>query len=114
MKKEDYRTIKKNVWMNEKEDAELKKKASAASMSEAHLIRVLISGYHPPAAPGKEFHDDMNKLLKAAEAIERVHKSCRDEELKRKLDEQIAGIEILREALLDKYLLGERKEFKWP
>ena len=114
MKKEDYRTIKKNVWMNEKEDAELKKKATAASMSEAHLIRVLISGYHPPAAPGREFHDDMNKLLQAAETIERVYKSCRDEDLRRALDEQIAGIENLRDALLDKYILGERKEQEWP
>ena len=106
--------ITKIYRLSEKENEKLKKDAEKACMTEASLIRALISSYHPPAAPGKEFHDDMNKLLQAAEAIERVYKSCRDEELGRALDEQIAGIENLREALLDKYILGERKELEWP
>lgn len=106
--------IMKIYRLSEKENERLKKLAEKASMTEAQLIRALISGYHPPAAPGEEFHDDMNKLLKAAEALERVYRSCKGEEQKRALDEQIAGIENLREALLDKYILGERKEDKWP
>ena len=100
--------------MNDKEAADLKKKAKAASMTESQLIRALISGYHPPAAPGKEIHDNVNKLLTAASNLEKALKECKDDETRKKLDEQIAGLELLREALMDKYLLGERKELKWP
>ena len=110
MKKEDIRIIKKNIWMNEKEDAELKRKAQKASMTEAHFIRSLISGYHPPEAPGDEFFNDMEMLSKTCDKLEEALKNCKDSEIASKVNEEIAGVENLRRALMKKYLLGERRK----
>lgn len=50
------RTIKKQIWLNREEVQQLQKKAKKASLTEAALIRQLLSGYEPREAPGDEFH----------------------------------------------------------
>ena len=123
MKKEEYRTIKKNIWMNETENEDLKKKAKAASMTEAQLLRLLLRCYNPPAAPGREFHEDMNKLLKVADDLyflsERValrnlrEKDERLDEIKELMRKASRDIHTLRMQLLEKYLKGEKVNLKW-
>ena len=51
------RTIKKQIWLNREEDCELKRKAKAACLTEAALIRLLLSGYEPRAFPGEEIRE---------------------------------------------------------
>ena len=49
------RTIKKQVWLNRTEARELQKKAKKACLSEAGLVRMLISGYEPRQQPDESF-----------------------------------------------------------
>lgn len=56
------RTIKKQIWMNQAEDQELKKKARLACLSEAALIRLLIKGYHPKEKPDDTFYKYMREM----------------------------------------------------
>ena len=51
------RTIKKQVWLNRTEARELQKKAKKACLSEAGLVRMLISGYEPRQQPDESFYD---------------------------------------------------------
>lgn len=51
------RTIKKQVWMTKAEAQDLQKKAKKECMTEARLIRMLLEGYNPPAAPDDRFYD---------------------------------------------------------
>lgn len=110
MKENEYRTIKKSVWMNEKEDAELKRKAGEASMSEARLIRALVTGYHPPVAPGREFHEDMNEIMKLSRSLDEKLKQITNGIDPGDLKEEIAGLKNLRVALIQKYLTGKREQ----
>ena len=49
------RTIKKQVWLNRTEARELQKKSKKACLSEAGLVRMLISGYEPRQQPDESF-----------------------------------------------------------
>ena len=51
------RTIKKQVWLNRTEARELQKKAKKACLSEAGLVRMLISGYEPRQQPDESFYE---------------------------------------------------------
>ena len=61
------RMIKKQVWMTKAEAQDLQKKAKKACMTEARLIRMLLEGYNPPAAPDDRFYDAMNEKPHASE-----------------------------------------------
>lgn len=120
---EDRKIVKMTVRLTEKENEDLKKKAKDASMSEAQLVRLLIKCYNPPAAPGKEFHEDMNGLLNAAEhlyslseriALRNVREQSEDSaEMIRLMREASRDIHTLRMQLLEKYLKGEKVNIKW-
>ena len=56
------RIIKKQFWMNEAEDNDLKQKTHRVCLSEAALIRMLIKGYEPREKPGEEFYQYMRQL----------------------------------------------------
>ena len=102
------RGIKKQFWLSEFEAMELSEKAKKAKLKEAGLIRMLISGYHPPEAPGDEFHDDMNGLLDAAEKFYALSEKRIDQEDKELLRTAYAELRILRMQIQKKYLTGER------
>ena len=55
------RKIKKQFYVNNDENDKLKKKAEAACMDEATLLRTLIDEYVPTMPPGK-FKDAMGEL----------------------------------------------------
>ena len=102
------RNKKKQVWLSEYEAAELAEKAKRTRLKEATLMRMLISGYHPPEAPGDEFHNDMNRLLDAAEKFYSLAEKTTDSEMKELLKTAYAELRILRMKILQKYLTGER------
>ena len=56
------RTIKKQVWLNRTEARELQKKAKKACLSEAGLVRMLISGYEPRQQPDESFYELARQL----------------------------------------------------
>lgn len=66
------RTIKKQFWMNEYEDRQLKRKAKMTLLTEAALIRTLIAGYEPRQAPGKEFYECMNQMTRIGTNINQI------------------------------------------
>ncbi len=54
--------IKKQFWLSPEENAELKRKASLAGISESAVIRLLIRGYEPRKKPDERFYAAMRNL----------------------------------------------------
>lgn len=103
------RTKRREFVMNEREARELSDKAGRACMSESQLIRLLIAGYRPPVAPGKEFFEDMAALLKAKSELISVAKTT-DPATAAILRSEALALRDLRMKLEKKYLTGERRE----
>ena len=107
------RTKRREFVMNEKEARELTEKAKMACMTESHLIRLLIAGYHPPVAPGDEFYRDLNKVIEVADKLQLTSEFMNSPEI----------VDILRSASMDlkeltleirkRYLRGEREKIQW-
>ena len=106
------RTKRREFVMTEKEARNLSEKASKACMPESQLIRLLIAGYHPPEAPGKEFYDDMRELLKASGELVAAPKEADPNTASFLLSEALA-LKELRLKLERKYLSGERSDIQW-
>ena len=107
------KSVMKIYRLSEKENEEFKRKAKAASMPEAQLIRLLIKGYRPPVDPGEEFHRDMNELLKVAEGLHDLARRSRDEDVKEELKKTSKELRHLRMQLQEKHLKGEKVNIKW-
>ena len=58
----ERRLIKKQFWVNESEDRELKRKAALACLTESELMRQLVKSYLPREKPGKEFYQSMQEI----------------------------------------------------
>ena len=56
------RNIRKQIWVNQEEAEELKRKASTTCLSEAALIRFLLRGFHPKEKPDDKFYEAMRQL----------------------------------------------------
>ncbi len=54
--------IKKQFWFSPQENAELKRKASLAGISESAVIRLLVHGYKPREKPDERFYAAMRNL----------------------------------------------------
>lgn len=106
------RTKRREFVMTEKEARDLSEKASKACMPESQLIRILIAGYHPPAAPDKEFYDDMRELLNVSGELVAAAKEADPDTASFLLSEALA-LKELRLKLERKYLSGERSDIKW-
>ena len=107
------RNKRREFVMNEREAKELSLKAQKACMSESHLIRLLISGYHPPAAPDGRFYDYLNKLIDVAEKMELRSEQIMDLDCSKTLDEMSKEIFTLCSEIRRRYLRGERERIQW-
>ena len=107
------RTIKKQFWFNREEASMLQKKAKKACMTEARLIRMLLEGYNPPAAPDDRFYDAMDEMRKASERLEALSHATDDAD--RSLQYHNAAHELLRiqNDIEKKYLLPKESDFRW-
>ena len=56
------RTIKKQFWMSPEEATDLADKAKRCGISEAAVVRLLLSGFQPREKPGDEFYREMRNL----------------------------------------------------
>ena len=102
--------IKKQFWLSEKHINKLEELSKITLLPEVTIIRFLLDGYHPKPAPGREFYEDMNRLIEMGENLELAARTCNDSEGKQKLIEEADAISELRSALLDKYCMPEKDE----
>ncbi len=68
------RTIKKQFWISRSEDAELKAKAEKVCLTEAGLLRMMISGFQPKEKPDAEFYKAMNQISVIGENLNQIVK----------------------------------------
>ena len=68
------RNIKKQIWLDVKEDDLLKRKSKEAGLSESEFIRSLIKGYRIKAQPTEEIKLFQRKLYGIANNINQIAK----------------------------------------
>lgn len=68
------REVKKNFYLNHKEEDELRKKAYDVGLSESELIRTLIKGFAPKEKPGKEFYEEIKNLRQIGNNLNQLSK----------------------------------------
>ena len=105
--------VKKQFWMTKELAEELSWKASKACLTESTLIRMLIRGYHPPAAPGEEFYKDLNKLIQKADRMQLTSEIINDPDIKTVLTDTAADLKKLSFEIRKRYLRGEREKIEW-
>ena len=66
------RDIKKQTWMNKPEALSLARKAKKAGLTEAALIRSLVSGYEPKEKPDDRFYDVMRQLSAIGNSMNQI------------------------------------------
>ena len=66
------RDIKKQVWMNPSEAQSLARKAKKAGLTEAALVRSLVSGYEPKEKPDDRFYDVMRQLSAIGNSMNQI------------------------------------------
>ena len=107
------RSIKKQFYMNRDEAQELRKKAKAACMSEAMLIRFLVAGYIPPTAPDERFYEAMELLRELYGKLDSFKDKIDDVPTIKFINDEIHSWKKFRIALEARYLLPERMSKKW-
>ena len=66
------RDVKKQVWMNKLEAQSLTQKAKKAGLTEAALVRSLVSGYEPKEKPDDRFYDVMRQLSAIGNSMNQI------------------------------------------
>lgn len=105
--------IKKQFWLTKEQAEELSWKASKACLTESALIRMLISGYHPPEAPGMEFYEHLNMLGEEASKMQLSSELLKNPEIKEILFQTAADINKLNMEIRRRFLTGEREKIEW-
>lgn len=105
--------IKKQFWLTKEQAEELSWKASKACLTESALIRMLISGYHPPEAPGMEFYEHLNRLAEEADKMQLSSELLKDPEIKEILFKTATDINKLNMEIRRRFLIGEREKIEW-
>ena len=98
------RNIKKQIWLDTKEDELLKKKSKEAGLTEAEFIRSLIKGYRIKAQPTekiKSFQRDLYSIANNINQIARIANS--------RYSVSYDNFEYISKALADFILKFERK-----
>ena len=66
------RNIEKHIFFDKSETQTLQRKAKAVGMTEAALIRSLVSGYEPKALPDDSFHDFMRQIAALGNSMNQI------------------------------------------
>ena len=101
------RTIKKQIWLNREEDCELKRKAKAACLTEAALIRLLLSGYEPRAFPGEEIREFTRALSQLGNNFNQLAAKAHIDTVK--LEDEIRRLHQFQ-ADIEELLMGSRRD----
>lgn len=103
------RSIKKQIWLDEKEDNLLKEKAKIAGQTQSGYIRSLILGYKPKELPNKEVHEMLNQIRGIAINVNQIARKANalnyiDVPKYQKVCERITNIEKdIKTKILDRY-----------
>ncbi len=54
--------IKKQIWLSEEDNAELKRKAALTGLTETAVFRLLLRSYEPKEKPDERFYEKMREL----------------------------------------------------
>ena len=100
------RTIKKQVWLNRTEARELQKKAKKACLSEAGLVRMLISGYEPRQQPDESFYELARQLSAVGNSLNQI--GYIDEV---KYEEEVRRLHMLQADLEEAVLTPVKRSF---
>ena len=106
------RTIKKQMWLSRKEAQLLQKKADKACLSEAGLIRMLVSGYEPRQQPDESFYDLTRQLSAVGNSLNqiaaKVHSLGYIDEVR--YEEEVKRLHALQAELEEAVLLPVKKD----
>ena len=105
--------IKKQFWLKREVADELAWKAEKACLTETALIRMLITGYHPSAAPGDEFYESLNRLIEAADNLQRTAEFINDPDVANAYQEAAMELKELNLEIQKRYLKAERERIEW-
>ena len=94
--------------MNKDEAGDLHEKASAASMSEARFVRMLIAGYAPRPAPDERFYEVMELIKDFGDRLERIETVIRDPAAVRMLEAEAEKWHLFQNAVEKRYLLPDK------
>ena len=70
------RNIKKQFWLNDEENQKLRKKARVTGLSEADLLRFLISDFLPKEKPPQEFYEAIKQLRAIGNNLNQIAKKA--------------------------------------
>ena len=107
------RSKRREFVMTQEEFDDLKRKAEGACMSQSQLLRLLIAGYQPTKEQDEEFHEDMDKLLRACGDLIALSKQVKFGEAADLMRDEALAIRKFRQKLERKYLSGERRDPGW-
>lgn len=108
------RNIKKQFYVNEKENKELKRKADLTCLTEAALIRQLVNGYLPKEKPDERFYEIMNQITEFADGLEGLVSQCiNNEDAYNILFMESGKWNALRSNIEEFFLRPERSKVKW-
>ena len=74
---------------------------------------MLITGYHPAAAPGDEFYESLNRLVEAADNLQRTAEFINDPDLANAYQEAAMELKELNLEIQMRYLRAEREKIEW-
>jgi len=98
------RSIKKQLWLNDKEDKILKEKSAKAGLSESEFIRSIIKGYHIKEQPNETIQKFSRQLYGIANNINQI---ARDTNIYG--DIPVQHFEYIKESISD-FILKFEKE----
>lgn len=98
------RNIKKQIWLDTKEDELLKKKSKEAGLNESEFIRSLIKGYRIKAQPTEEIKSFQRDLYSIANNINQIARIANS-----RYSVSHDNFEYISKALADFILKFERK-----
>ena len=64
--------IKKQIWLSEEDNAELKRKAALTGLTETAVFRLLLRSYEPKEKPDGRFYDAMRELSAIGNNINQI------------------------------------------
>ena len=82
-------------------------------MSEARLIRMLVAGFVPPAAPDDRFYEAMEEIRFFYDRLQQITAGLQDGELKTALMDEIRAWKDFRMAIQEQYLGREESKHQW-
>lgn len=107
--------IKRQFWLTEEENRELKRKAKLSGLSDTAVIRILLKGYEPRENPDDRFYEvirelsaignNLNQLTAKAHALGFIEAD--------KLHEEMIAWGRFELAVEQEFLLPTKSKLKW-